>query len=190
MGFRYEIRLGGDVGQGLNTIGKILAEAAAIYDNQNAIQSQSYGEEARGEANRSDIIVSDSEIVYPKVERPDLLLCFTQIAYDKYITDLKENGIVIIDSNYVLNADRNDPRLYNFSIFETAKAKFKGESQAAIIALGIVAEFIRIISPRAVQLALKARIPRGTEQLNEDCLKFGFQMARDKMDVQNVRDEN
>ena len=53
MSFRYEIRLSGAGGQGLILIGKILAEAAAIYDEKNATQSQSYGPEARGGASRS-----------------------------------------------------------------------------------------------------------------------------------------
>ena len=45
---RYEVRLSGEGGQGLVLAGKILAEAAAIYDGRNATQSQSYGPEARG----------------------------------------------------------------------------------------------------------------------------------------------
>ena len=88
MGYRYEIRLSGDVGHGLILIGKILAEAAAIYDGLNAIQTQSYGEEARGEANRSEVIISDQDIIFPKVERPDLLLCLSQVAHDRYIDEL------------------------------------------------------------------------------------------------------
>ena len=62
MSFRYEIRLSGAGGQGLILIGKILAEAAAIYDNKNATQSQSYGPEARGGASRSEVIISDEDI--------------------------------------------------------------------------------------------------------------------------------
>ena len=50
---RYEIRLSGEGGQGLVLAGKVLAEAAAIYDDNNATQSQSYGPEARGGASRS-----------------------------------------------------------------------------------------------------------------------------------------
>ena len=62
MSFRYEIRLSGSGGQGLILAGKILAEAAAIYDNKNATQSQSYGPEARGGSSRSEVIISDEEI--------------------------------------------------------------------------------------------------------------------------------
>ena len=78
MGFRYELRLSGEGGQGLVLAGKILAEAAAIYDDRNATQSQSYGPEARGGASKSDVIIADGEIDYPKAERIDLLLALTR----------------------------------------------------------------------------------------------------------------
>ncbi|RKY44545.1 MAG: 2-oxoacid:ferredoxin oxidoreductase subunit gamma, partial [Candidatus Neomarinimicrobiota bacterium] len=87
MSFRYELRLSGSGGQGLILIGKILAEAAAIYDGKNATQSQSYGPEARGGASRSEVIISDGEIDYPKAMKLDLLLALTQEACDLYIKD-------------------------------------------------------------------------------------------------------
>jgi 2-oxoglutarate ferredoxin oxidoreductase subunit gamma len=89
MGFRYEIRLSGEGGQGLVLAGKILAEAAAIYDERNATQSQSYGPEARGGASKSEVIISDGEIDYPKAEKLDLQLALTQEALDKYWKDLR-----------------------------------------------------------------------------------------------------
>ncbi|MCK5915301.1 MAG: 2-oxoacid:acceptor oxidoreductase family protein, partial [Deltaproteobacteria bacterium] len=54
---RTEIRLAGSGGQGLITAGIILAEAA-ILDNKNVVQSQSYGPEARGGASRAEIIIA------------------------------------------------------------------------------------------------------------------------------------
>ena len=71
MAFRYELRLSGEGGQGLVLAGKILAEAAAIYEDHNATQSQSYGPEARGGASKSEVIISDGEIDYPKAENLD-----------------------------------------------------------------------------------------------------------------------
>ena len=89
---RYEARLSGSGGQGLILAGKILAEAAAIYENKNATQSQSYGPEARGGASKSEVIISDGDIDFPKATRLDVLLCLTQEACDKYVADLKEDG--------------------------------------------------------------------------------------------------
>ena len=58
MAYHYELRLSGEGGQGLVLAGKILAEAAAIYDEKNATQSQSYGPEARGGASKSEVITA------------------------------------------------------------------------------------------------------------------------------------
>ncbi len=61
---RTEIRLAGSGGQGLITAGIILAEAA-ILDNKNVVQSQSYGPEARGGASRAEIIIAKGPIFFP-----------------------------------------------------------------------------------------------------------------------------
>ena len=80
MSYRYEIRLSGEGGQGLVLAGKILAEAAAIYDDKNATQSQSYGPEARGGASKSEIVFGDNEIDYPKVQAPDVFIAMSRAA--------------------------------------------------------------------------------------------------------------
>jgi 2-oxoglutarate ferredoxin oxidoreductase subunit gamma len=74
----------GSGGQGVITAAIILAEAAVIYENLNAVQSQSYGAEARGGATRSDIIISDAVIHFPKVIQPNVLVCLTQNSYNKF----------------------------------------------------------------------------------------------------------
>ena len=69
-GYRYEIRLSGSGGQGLILMGIILAEAIGIYDGKYVAQTQSYGPEARGGSSKSEVIVSDEEIDYPKAMKP------------------------------------------------------------------------------------------------------------------------
>ena len=71
---RYEIRLSGSGGQGLVLGGVILAEALGVYEGKNVTQTQSYGPEARGGASRSDVVVADGEIYYPKTTSLNLLL--------------------------------------------------------------------------------------------------------------------
>ena len=92
---RFEIRLSGSGGQGMITAGIILANAAAIYENKNSVQSQSYGPEARGGASKAEVIISSDEINYPKVTSPDFLVALTQEAYDKYSKDIKDDCLII-----------------------------------------------------------------------------------------------
>ncbi len=108
---RYEIRLSGSGGQGLILAGKILAEAAAIYEGLNAVQTQSYGPEARGGASKAEVVISDTEIEYPKAIELDLLLSLTQESCMKYSSDLKEGGILIIDSSFVKDPPEGDYRV-------------------------------------------------------------------------------
>jgi 2-oxoglutarate ferredoxin oxidoreductase subunit gamma len=71
---RIEVRLAGEGGQGMILAGILLAEAAAIYDEKNAIQTQSYGPEARGGASKAEVIISDKEIDFPEVISADILV--------------------------------------------------------------------------------------------------------------------
>src|SRR5512136_221743 len=111
MSKRYEIRFSGAGGQGLILAGVIMAEAASIYQGIQATQSQSYGPEARGGASKSEVIISDGEIDYPKAECLDLQLALTQEAFDKYHEDLRPGGWLVIDSDAVAKVPVGDWRV-------------------------------------------------------------------------------
>ena len=178
MSFRYEIRLSGAGGQGLILIGKILAEAAAIYDNKNATQSQSYGPEARGGASRSEVIISDDDIDFPKAMNIDLLLAMTQEAVDKYTDDVKENGIVIVDSNFVRNVPDGNYSVHSYPITEIAEEKIGRKIVANIIALGAMERLSKIVSEDAIINAIRARVPKGTEEMNIKAFRAGQDMVK------------
>src|SRR5210317_2414316 len=91
----------GSGGQGVITASIILAEAAVLYEGRNAVQSQSYGAAARGGATRTDIIISDSTIDYPNVIQPNVLVCLTQDAYNKFYDIIRPGGLLISDTRYV-----------------------------------------------------------------------------------------
>ncbi len=178
MSFRYEFRLSGSGGQGLILAGKILAEAAAIYDGKNATQSQSYGPEARGGSSRSEVIVSDEEIDYPKAVNIDLLLCFTQEACDKYYKDVKATGIILVDSSYVTKLPQGAFKIYALPITDVAENEVGKALVANIVALGIITELTDIISKEAVESAILSRVPKGTEELNLKAFNVGIKKAQ------------
>lgn len=178
MSYRYEIRLSGEGGQGLVLAGKILAEAAAIYDDKNATQSQSYGPEARGGASRSEVIISDEDIDYPKAIHIDLLLALTQEACDRYSSDLKEDGILLVDSDSVKDCPKGNYKTYNVPIVETARSQIGRVVVANIVSLGIIVELTKIVSMEAIESAILARVPKGTERINLQALKFGAEIGK------------
>ncbi len=121
---KYEVRLSGEGGQGLILAGKILAEAAAIHAGLNATQSQSYGPEARGGASRSEVILSDGEIDYPKATEVDLMVALTQQSYDTYRADVKRDGVVIVDSEAVERLGETWYRVIAQPIFRLSEENF------------------------------------------------------------------
>ena len=176
MGKRYEIRLSGSGGQGIILSGIILAEALGLYGGKFVAQTQSYGPEARGGASKAEVIVSDEEIDYPKAIKLDLLVAMNQKSCDEYYRDLKEDGMLIVDSTFVNQVPTSKAIQIPFT--KIAREKFHREIVANIISLGAITEFIDIISPNAMEEAVLARVPKGTEKLNTAALKAGLMAAR------------
>ncbi len=176
MADRFEIRLGGSGGQGIILMGIILAEAIGIYDHKFVAQTQSYGPEARGGSSKSEVIVSEEEIDYPKAMRPDLLLAMNQKSCDDFYPDLKPDGILIVDSTFVTQVPH--PRAFQIPFTRIARERLKREMVANIIALGALSQLAPIVSPKAVELAVLARVPKGTEKLNRAALRAGMAAAK------------
>lgn len=181
MGFRYELRLSGEGGQGLVLAGKILAEAAAIYDDKNATQSQSYGPEARGGASRSEVIIADGEIDYPKAQNLDLLLALTQEAFDKYHKDLRSGGYLVIDADAVTKVPEGNWKLVQVPFERLAREKLGKTIVANIIALGVLVKLSKVVTEGAAEQAILARVPRGTEELNRQAFQLGLSAADERL---------
>lgn len=176
MGFRYEIRLSGSGGQGIILMGIILAEAIGIYDGKYVAQTQSYGPEARGGSSKSEVVVSDEEIDYPKAMKPDLLLAMNQKSCDDFYSDLKPEGLLVVDSTFVTQVP--NPKAFQIPFTRIAREKFKREVVANIVALGALTQLSPLVSPKGVEAAVLARVPKGTEKLNRDALKAGMAAAK------------
>ena len=177
MSFRYEIRLSGAGGQGLILAGKIIAEAAAIYDGKLATQAQSYGPEARGGASKAEVVISDEDIDYPVATHLDLLLALTQEAVDAYASDVKSGGIVLVDSGLVNEVPDGDYRVVSAPIAEAARDEVGKGVTANLVAVGIIAGLSEVVAPSAIESAIRARVPRGTEDSNLKAFRIGLAMA-------------
>ena len=165
MAFRYSIRFGGAGGQGLIQAARIVAEAAAIYDNKNAAESCSYGPEARGSASRAEIIISDETIDYPRAESIDFLMALTQQAYDKYVKDLLPDGVAVVDSRIETSDKYKVKHLYSAPLIKIAEDRCGKSSMVDIVALGFFAGINNIICRDSIRKAILARIPKSSEQI-------------------------
>lgn len=172
-----QIRLSGTGGQGLILAGIILAEAA-ILDNKLAIQSQSYGPEARGGSSKSEVLIDTRQIYYPKITVPDVVLAMSQEACSKYTTDMTAEGILITDSLFVKNLPAVKYKaIYELPITHTAKDELGKSLFSNIIALGAAVKITGCVSLASLTKAVLERVPKGTETLNEKAINLGYALV-------------
>ncbi len=182
MSDRYEIRLSGSGGQGIILGGVILAEAASIYDEKHAAQTQAYGPASRGGASKAEVIISESEIDYPKAMNIDLLLALTAEACEKYHKEIRSGGILLVDSEAVGELPEGDFRAYSVPIFKLAVDEVGKSIVGNIIALGLITQISGVVSKEAVEKAVLDRVPKGTEDINRKALKIGYREGK-KLDI-------
>mgnify|MGYP001088954265 CR=1 FL=1 len=174
---RYEVRLAGTGGQGAILAGILLAEAA-IRDGKNVVQSQSYGPEARGGASRSEVVISDEEILYPKVLQPNVTLCMSQEACDKYGGQMGKGGLLILDDCHVSRAPTTQS--VRMSMTTTAQNVAGRKIVANVVGLGLLVGLTKIVSRKSLEAAMRKRVPQGTEKINMKALAAGFEAAKRK----------
>jgi 2-oxoglutarate ferredoxin oxidoreductase subunit gamma len=172
---RTEIRLAGEGGQGMILAGIILAEAAAIYDGKQAAQTQSYGPEARGGASRSEVVISDGEIDHPEVLSADVVIALSQEAYRKFAKTVRDGGLLIIDEDRV--ATSSDFKGIKIPVARIASESTGKAITANTVALGVLVGLTNIVSHAAIEKAVTARAPKGTEEMNRRALQAGFTAA-------------
>ncbi len=173
MAMRTEFRLSGSGGQGIITAGIILAEAA-ILDGKYALQSQSYGPEARGGASKAEVVISVDPIDYPKATTPTYLLCLTNESFRLYGLTADESTTIICDSSVDTSASTRE--IVKAPILETAHNELK-PLVANVVALGFLVGYTKVVSRESATHALLDRIPKGTEELNKKAINAGFGFA-------------
>ena len=167
----------GSGGQGVITAAILLAEAAVLYEDLMAIQSQSYGPEARGGATRSDVIIADSEIHFPKVFQPNVLVCLTQMAYNKFSAIIRPGGFLITDSRYVKTERKVDARQREIPMYQTVMEKIGKPIVFNICMLGALISLTGLVKAESIMKVLESRIPKDFWEMNRQALHLGIDLG-------------
>jgi 2-oxoglutarate ferredoxin oxidoreductase subunit gamma len=168
-----EVRFGGSGGQGVVLMGIILA-TAANHDCRCVVQTESYGPEARGGYSRSDVIISDDLIDYPKLDCADLLVALSQDSANGYTATLRPAGVLIYDSEKVVTPPVFAGRSIGVPFTRLAKEE-TGRAQAAnVVALGAVVGITGIVSVESIEKAVSEAVPAGTKEANCRALARGL----------------
>ncbi len=173
-----EVRFSGSGGQGLILAGIILARAA-VEDGLNVTQTQSYGPESRGGYSRADVVISNEDINYPEATNLDILLSLTQEACDKYIFDLKRDGVLICDTSHVKNISIINDNTYEVPFTEIAQKELGSEIPTNILSLAFVVKVTNIVNEKSLETAIRASVRPAFIDLNIKAMKLGFKLAKE-----------
>lgn len=174
---RLRLVFSGSGGQGVITAAIILAEAAVLYENLMATQSQTYGPEARGGATRSDVIISDTDIYFPKVTQPNVLVCLTQEAYMKFYDIVRPGGIVITDPRYVTLLSAVDSRQIEIPLHTAVTEKIGNMIVYNVCMLGALLAITGVVNVESVIKVIEKRVPPSSLSMNRKALELGLSLG-------------
>jgi 2-oxoglutarate ferredoxin oxidoreductase subunit gamma len=175
---RVEIKFAGFGGQGIIKSGIIIAAAACIHGGKNAVQTQSYGPESRGGACKSEVVISEEDIDFPKVVEPDVLVVMSQHAYNEYVENVKPGGTIIMDPDMIPHeVDLKNAQVHRIPATKIAEELGK-KIVANIVMLGAFVAITRILDANAVKKSIKENIPKGTEELNLKAFEQGYEYGK------------
>lgn len=175
---RCRMVFSGSGGQGVITAAIILAEAAVLHEGLEAVQTQAYGAAARGGATRSDVIIADSKINFPKVTQPNVLVCLTQEAYNKFVGIIRPGGLLITDSRFVSPNLKVDALQHQLPMYKTVMEKIGKPIVFNICMLGALVGLTQVVQPLSIMKVLETRIPSGFLDMNRQALELGLGLSK------------
>lgn len=177
---KEELIIAGFGGQGVLSMGKILAYAA-LMDNLEVTWMPSYGPEQRGGTANVTVILSDSAISSPMLDTYDTAVILNQQSLDKFESKVKPGGTLIYDSYGIHKAPtRTDINIYRIDAME---ATFEMENAKAynMVVLGALLKIKSLLPIECVINGLKKTLPERHHHLipmNEDAINRGMSLVK------------
>jgi 2-oxoglutarate ferredoxin oxidoreductase subunit beta len=176
---RTEVQLGGFGGQGIMSAGRIIGQAATIYDHLEACFTQSYGPEARGGAAGSQVIIDSDPIHHPHLLKPGSAIIMSREAYAKYVPRLAAEALILIDDSLVSPPEEELRSKAILGIAATRLAGELGNARAAnSVMLGMWTAVTGILRPEAMQLSLGESVPPKTRDINLKAFDIGYREGK------------
>jgi len=173
---RIEVRISGLGGQGVVLVGEILGRAA-VYEGKNAVQTQSYGAEARGTVAKSEVIISDDKIGFPKVRKCDILVAMSQSALNQHLKDLKKKGTLLVDEDMVKEMPKVKAKVFKIPATKTAEKLLKSSLYANVVMLGALTKITGILTEKAVEKAITDSVPETARETNISGFREGLKLV-------------
>jgi len=173
---KKEIRICGFGGQGVILAGFIIGKAASVFMDYNAVQSQSYGPEARGGAARSEIIISDEKIGYPRPLGVDCFVAMSQESFDTYRVDVTDDTVIIVDPELVKKHNIGKP-LYKINAQKIAE-ELGNKIVTNIVMVGAFTSIFGLLKSEAVKESVIDSVPKRFTELNIRAFERGLEAGK------------
>lgn len=174
---RSRMVFSGSGGQGVITAAIFFAEAAVLHENLNAVQTQSYGPEARGGSTRSDVVISDSEIHFPKVQQPNVLVCLTQLSYNNFYPIIRPGGLLLSDPRFVQIQRKADARQIQVPMYQAVMKEIGKPIVFNICMLGTLIGLTGLLQLDSIMKVLHSHLNADYIAMNEKALRLGYELG-------------
>ena len=155
---KTEIIIAGFGGQGVLSMGKILAYSGMLEGTE-VTWMPAYGPEQRGGTANVTVIISDERISSPILSKYDVAIVLNQPSLDKFMPKLKPGGMLIYDSFGIVNPPtRDDIKVYRIDAMDKA-AEMKNAKVFNMIVLGGLLKVSPVVSTDGLQKALFKSLP-------------------------------
>jgi 2-oxoglutarate ferredoxin oxidoreductase subunit gamma len=170
---RTEVRITGFGGQGVVLSAHIIGRAIAIEAGNHATMIQSFGPEARGSSCSATLALSEEEVLYPYIGRPDIFIVMSAEGYEKFRDELKDDGILVYEKDLVKpDLKEGQP---SFGVPSTRLAEELGRTIVQnIVMLGFATAATKIASHEQMRDAVAHSVPAGTEEMNLRAFDAGW----------------
>lgn len=176
-----EIIIAGFGGQGVMSMGQLLAYAGMV-DGKHVSWIPAYGPEMRGGTANCSVIISDDPISSPIIADPTTLIVLNRVSLEKFQKDVLPKGLILINSSLIdVKPSRRDVRSLEIPVDQLAMQKFGNSRVANMILLGAFIEITQAVSVDSVMGALKKVLPEHRHNLiplNRQAVELGIEIAK------------
>lgn len=178
---KYQLRFGGEGGQGVITAGEILAEAA-IKEGRQASKASTYTSQVCGGPTKADIIIDEKEISFPyAVEgEVDFMLSTADKGYKGFRGGVKEGGIIVVEPNLVHPEEKNYRKwqIFEIPIITIVKEEVGNVATQSVVALAIAAHMSRCIDFDVPKETILHMVLPKIRDTNSKAFDLGVQYAK------------
>jgi 2-oxoglutarate ferredoxin oxidoreductase subunit gamma len=178
MSNRFEIRYAAVGGQGIITAGALLVDIAVQMENKFALESPTYTATVRGGPTKVDVVISDEKILFPQASAIDFMVCTFQKPFDLYKSRLKDDAIVVVDTNLVKDlGNTRNWKLYKVPIINETKKQCGNVVLTSVVTLSMTQKLTGVIDYDNMVNFVKKWAPSDFLDLNMKAIDVGMNLV-------------